>query len=80
MLFMTASLARRYRFYRVSDWYFNASGIVDMATISFTGITIVQGWIYLNNNNDRWHLRLLVRDLFPLRAGVFDVVQVIVLM
>jgi hypothetical protein len=35
-----------------------------MVKNSFSGITVVQGWIYFNNNNDGWHLRLLVRDFF----------------
>ena len=31
---------------------------------SLLGITLVQGWIYVHNNNDKWHLRLLVSPLF----------------
>uniref|UniRef100_A0A0W0G635 Uncharacterized protein n=1 Tax=Moniliophthora roreri TaxID=221103 RepID=A0A0W0G635_MONRR len=27
------------------------------------GVTIVQAWIYGNDNKDRWHLRLLVAVL-----------------
>ena len=27
---------------------------------SFFGITVAQGWVYFHDNNDRWHLRLLV--------------------
>jgi hypothetical protein len=33
-----------------------------MVKNSFSGITVVQGWIYFNDNNDKWYLRLLVRD------------------
>ncbi|KAF8240314.1 hypothetical protein L208DRAFT_1384838, partial [Tricholoma matsutake] len=33
-------------------------GVV-LSTIIF-GITISQGWIYVNTNHDTWHLRLLV--------------------
>jgi hypothetical protein len=56
-----------------------AGGIADMVKISLSGITIVQGWIYFNNNNDKWHLRLLVRDLSPLRGRFLDIKQVTVL-
>ncbi|KAF8236138.1 hypothetical protein L208DRAFT_1391252 [Tricholoma matsutake] len=34
------------------------------------GITMCQGWIYANNNNDKWHLRLLVAVLILMDFAV----------
>src|ERR1700733_3609326 len=48
---------------------------------SLFGMTIVQSWIYFNNNNDKWYLRLLVSLVFH-KSGEreIDVNQVAVLM
>ncbi|ESK98382.1 hypothetical protein Moror_132 [Moniliophthora roreri MCA 2997] len=35
-------------------------------TVRLTGITIVQAWIYINTNTDRWALRMLVASLILL--------------
>lgn len=37
---------------------------------SIFGINIAQGWVYVNTNNDPWHLRLLVSLLFKLLGKV----------
>ncbi|KAF8236019.1 hypothetical protein L208DRAFT_1391438 [Tricholoma matsutake] len=38
---------------------------VMLSTVIF-GINIAQGWVYVNTNNDPWHLRLLVAVIFIL--------------
>lgn len=30
------------------------------SSASLLGITLIQGWIYMNNNHDRWYSRLFV--------------------
>ncbi|KAF9458951.1 hypothetical protein BDZ94DRAFT_1269272 [Collybia nuda] len=38
-----------------------------LVSIGLFGINIVQGWIYINTNDDKWYLRLFVRTNLKFR-------------